>query len=219
MKKISLVFVFIGLLFFTYSITLESYSNLEEYNEKYYSLEGEDKYEKFIELREEYLTPKYKIQDYSLTLFVLGISLFFIYRNNSNLRIPQTKTNIGLIGFTAFVLTIFSLFGRLFLDSSRGEYPHFSDSYGIVFIAYFWMSILLLIWYLLNLFGLLGDLNHENTVKNINLKNISYWYTLISFLTCIVLVFLIIEGSFFMTLSFIFWLIFYLSILIARIKK
>jgi hypothetical protein len=218
MKILGIILTVIGILLIGYSVTLKPYSNLEEYEQKYLALDGDNKSEQFFELRKTYLTEKYQFEDYGLTSIVLGIyMLIFFFKGWRLFKIPNHKSKIGLIGIIAVLISVFGYVGDLILESSRGSYPHWADSLGIPLMTEVpLMFIILLIWFALNLIGLKKPFKTGGLVSNLNIKSINYWYATVLVLLLIQSISLIFYADFWSTAAIMLWNYFHLSLLVGR---
>lgn len=221
MKIINYSILVIGLCLIGYSLTLEPFNNYDLFQEKYLQLgksSEENKSEKYFELREHHLTNKFAFFDYGCTMVVLSLFCLYVTRNNLKLSIYNSKLKIFSLGFWAFITTVISMYGRLFIDVSRESAPHWADSIGIPIYYIFETSIYFLIFFIINLIGLLRvkslgqDLiNYKFSFKNLNL----YWYGT-QFLVCAYLLFLCVyEGLFLFVFSLLLWLSFNYSMILG----
>lgn len=217
MKIASIIIILIGISLIGYSVTLEPYTNKTEYEEKYYALEGENRSEKFYELRETYLTEKYSFENYGMTFLIAGtFLLIFFFKGWNSFKIPKHKTIIGLIGLGAVLVTTFGYVGDLFLEMYRGRYPHWADSMGIPLASVPIIFIILFVWFALNLIGLTNPFKTGGLIRELNFKGISYWYAALLFLTVVFTGVLIFEGDFWWTTAGFLWIYYYLSLLVGR---
>lgn len=205
------------MLFIGYSLTLNPYTNEDEYEAKYFALEGSDRTEKFHELRKTYLTGKYELENYGLTLIIAGAYiLILMFRGWNSFKIPDSKITITIIGLGAVLITVIGYVGDLCLEMYRGTYPHWADSLGIPLAVTPMLFAIFFVWYLLNLPGLITPFKTGGLVKEIKMKSINYWYLVIIILTIIITGFMIYEGDFWWTTAGLLWTYFYLSLLVGR---
>lgn len=217
MRLLGAVLIILGLLLYGYSTLLEPYTNKQEYEEKYFSLSPENNSEKFFELRDAYLTAKYKLENYGFTSVVVGgFIIFFFYSGWGGFRIPRNKGAIMLIGLFAVIITVMAYMVDLFLEMSRNSYPHWGDSLGIPLAAVPVMFLFLLGWFALNLLGMRGAFKTGALVKELRFASINYWYAIILFLTLFQTLISLYEGDFGSVAAGSLWAYFFLSILVGR---
>lgn len=217
MKTAAYIITVIGLVIFGYSLFLEPYTDEQEFNAKYMEITGEDRSEQFFELRDEYLTIKYSLADYGLTITFIGlIAIFVFYKGWSNFKTVNSKGLIIGLGILATLTTTIFYVADLFNEMARGSAPYWADSLGIPLMSVPPMLILLLIWGALNSIGLRGDFKTGVPVSSLSFRQINYWYLIISILTSIILILVIIDGYFWMVVPGFLWLYFYISLLLGR---
>jgi uncharacterized membrane protein (DUF485 family) len=217
MRAVSYIITIIGLVIYIYSLTLDTYINEDEYKSKYREISGENRSEQFYELRDEYLTLKFPLADYGLTIVIVGLILLFVFNKGwSEFKTLPSKGWIIAIGLGAVLTTVIAYVADLFNEYSRGSAPHWADSLGIPLMSVPPMLILLLIWYGLNLIGLKGDFKAAVPVSTFRFRKMNYWYLIISIVTSIILVLMIIDGYFWDLIPGFLWLYFYISILIGK---
>lgn len=217
LKKIGIITLIIGIAIGLYSITLPRYYNEKEFNEKYMSLNGvENASEKFFKLRDDYLTPKFKLEDYALTLCIVGIIALFIGFYHSKISKVPTKSKIFFISILAAILTVVGYVGDLFLEVFRESAPLWADSIGIPLMVVPYQLMTFLIWAGINSLGLVGRFQNGVGIFPIKLKNLNYWYAVISVLTTIAVLIVIATAYFWQIIPGLLWLYFYLSILSGR---
>ena len=82
---------------------IPAYTNEDAYQEKYRSIDWQKTgsraaSDQFFSLRQEYLSNKYKIQDYGVTFLILGLAAFAIFKNGTPLRTPSSRPMVVLLG-------------------------------------------------------------------------------------------------------------------------
>jgi len=217
MRTTAYIVTVIGLVIFGYSLFLEPYTNEDEFNTKYMEITGDDRSEQFFELRNEYLTIKYPLADYGLTITFIGlIAIFVFYKGWSEFKTVTSKGLIIGLGILATLTTTILYVADLFNEMARDSAPHWADSIGIPLMSVPPMLIFLLIWGGLNLIGLRGGFKTGVPVSSLRFRQINYWYLIISILTSIIIILMIIDGYFWMIVPGFLWLYFYISILLGR---
>lgn len=222
---IGILLLVVGISFLYMSTTYERYTNKEEYQSKYMQLkDGENRTLQFYELRSEYLTPKFELEDYGFTLSLLSIPFVLIsIRGIGKMRTLNKKSWISAIGIFAALLTCSGYVCELFFEMGRDSYPYWADSLAIPLGGAPILLIVSLTWVALNLIGLNGDFKTGVLIFPLKFDNLNYWYLTILILTTVVLALEIIAGNFWQILSGFLWIYFYLNILTglrqARIER
>jgi hypothetical protein len=212
MRIASIILLVIGLLLFSYSFKFDRYTNEQEYNDLYMSLGPSDS-EKFYELRDKYLTPKFGLQDYGLTFFFTGlIFLFFSYKGKT----PSKKFIIILVGFAAALLSNIAYVGDLFLEMYRESYPHWADSLGIPLMGVPVLLILSFVWVGLNLTGMSEPFKTGIQILPLKKDNFNKWYFSILIVTILLTLIVIVDGYFWQVIPGFLWIYFYTSLLFGK---
>ena len=217
MRYSGIILIVLGIVLLGYSLTLEPYTNQKAYESAYNVIEGKNKSEQFYELRDIYLTNKYALENYGLTALILGLFSFLLLFNGWNtFKIPKNKLTIAIIGIIAVIVTVFGYVADLFLESSRGSFPHWADSVGIPLTSIPIIFMLLSSWYAFNLIGLIKPFKTAGLVKRLNMKGINYWFLTVLLLSLFLTAALIFEGNFWFVAAGILWSFYYLCLLIGR---
>lgn len=220
-RIIGLIILIIGLFLIKYSFYLPTYTNELEYLIKYDALSNlEDKTELFHKLRESYLTPKYLLEDYGITAIILSLCIIIVsFIKIENLKTPNTKFKIILLGLTAVFFTNFGYVGDLFLEMIRGSYPHWADSIGIPLMATPFYLLISLFWLYANLAPIYKNLNTNIIITKYNILKINFWFTSITTITILLTIWDIIDGYFWQLLPGILWIYFYISLMLGNSKN
>lgn len=216
--KISgIVFLILGVFLFVHSISYDVYTNETVYKSEYLKLNGETgDSEKFYELRENYLTPKYKLEDYGITFIILGlITLLVSLIGLNKLKTPSKKVWIVMIGILAALLTNAVYVADLLLEMNRDGFPHWADSLGIPLMGVPFLIFLSLTWVGINSLGILNYFKSNVLIFPIRLHKLNIWYLTILFITVAFTLFAIIDGYFWQVLPGFLWIYFYASIMIG----
>lgn len=220
-----LIILIIGIVLIIKSISYQRYTNEKVYQDKYMELTGEKgDSEKFYKLREEYLTPKYDLENYGITSIILGFGVLTVSLIGLNrLKTPSKKIWIVIVGIIAALLTNVGYVGDLFLEMYRDSYPHWADSLGIPLMGVPFLILISLGWVGVNLIGIKGDFSTGVLIFPFKLDRLNLWYAIILVLTIILTVWMIKDGYFWQVLSGFLWIYFYSSIMIgirqAKIEK
>lgn len=221
MKRISIVIITLSLLSIGYSFFISAYTDEGEYQEKYMSLDWQelgsrDASEKFYQLRDEYLSPKYKIQDYGFTFLVLGLATFILFGKGTPIKAPSSNAKVALIGFAAAMFTVAGYVGDLFLEFFRGSYPWWADSLGIPLMGVPLLAIMFFSWAALNLLAMSGTFKAGARITLQNIKGSNYFYFILFIVTALIVVLCAIDAYFWMVLPGLLWLYFYASLWAGR---
>lgn len=172
----------------------------------------------YWKLRDEMLTPKYKLQDYGCTILLGGIGLFITRRKSQYfLRSPKSKAILIVIAVSAPILSVGAYVFDLLQGMYRGEYPHWADSLGIPFAGLPFLLTVAMLWSLAHL----GFIHGSNTAgANLSLAvsaRANWWLLFVSGLTTVLVALLAIDGAYWYALPGVLWLYFYLSLAANRI--
>lgn len=220
-KYIGIIILTIGIGLFAYSMTFDPFTDKDEFYEKMTSImEEENNSQKFFELRESYLTPKFDLENYGLVYIILGLyTLVLIPKKWQDFKSPKYKGTTVLIGALAVLLTIGGYVGDLFLEMTRDSYPPWSDSLGIPLMSVPGLLLIFSVWFVVNLIGLKKPFRTSVPITEFNLKSTNYWYLTLITLTTILTLILIYEGDFWWTAAGIMWVYFYLTLMLGRQKE
>ncbi len=217
MRQSVMLMVIAGILMLLYSSTLDPYTNEEAYDEKYLSLHGENKTAQFYALRKEYLTNKYSLEDYGITTIIIGISTLLLFRKGwRNIKTPNSKIAIVLLGLLSVFLGILGYAGSIYLDAIRSDFPMWADSIAIPLMYIPTISWILLIWLAINFTGIFGEFKTGKYIHKLKFNNINYWYAAASILSLLLTAYSLAWGDFWNTAAGISWSYFYLSMLVGR---
>jgi hypothetical protein len=204
-----------------YSFLISAYTNEEEYQEKYMALDWQEMgsrnaSDKFYQLRAEYLSPKYRIQDYGFTFLILGLTTFILVRKGQPIKAPSSHAKVALIGFIAAALTTGGYVGDLFVEFFRGSYPWWADSLGIPLMGVPLLAFIFFGWAALNLLAMNGKFEAGAPISFKGLRGSNYFYLILLIVTALIVALCIIDAYFWMVLPGVFWLYFYASLWAGR---
>ena len=220
MKTVSISIFFLGIILVLMSFHFNRYMNEQEYNDKYSQLSGGPNDSKaFYKLRDEYLTPKYRLINYGVTLLQLGLIMSILsFIGFKNLKSPNKKIWIILIGVLTALLSNIAYVCDLFLEMYRDSYPHWADSLAIPLMGVPLLFLLSLLWVALNLLGISGKFTVNALILPINFRKSNLYFIAISGITSLFFLIVLIFGSFWQVLPCFLWIYFYLSILSGKNK-
>lgn len=212
---LSIGLIIIGVAVFVYSLCLEPYKDIEEYNELYHELSDKsNRSDMFYTLRETHLTSKYRLEDYSLTVVILGLFLSYLFPKRIFLK--RGKYYIAGIGLLSILMTCIWYIGDLFLDMDRGEFPHWADSLHIPLMVVPTIMITLLLFCLIHFLLGIVRLSTNSLGRNILSKGIDVWLIIVLILALTLTVVSIVQGDFLLVLSALVWVYFFKMLLVSR---
>lgn len=177
LKKILISLTTISLFMFCYSLTLNPYTNRNEFEQKSFEISPRDEFlskddmvnktKKYHEIREAYLTNKYTIQEISSEILLISITLL-IFINIKKIKSPSSKKLLFLWVLFNIFITCFLYIFSLATSASRDVFPPWGDSIAIpiVFITPYIFIFLLIIF----TFHIL--LKYKNYAPSYNLKDV-----------------------------------------------
>jgi len=217
-KIFGLSIIVLGLLLSIASLMYNRYTNENEFQEKLLALDdsGGDNSEQYFKLREEYLTPKFVLENYGITSIILGsIILVISIIGVSKVKTPKTNIGIIMLGLLAALLTNLGNVGDLFLEGYRESSPPWADSLGIPLMSIPLFFIISIGWVILNLIGMKGNFQTNINIFPIKFKHLNIWYSILIVISIIITVWLIIYGSFWLILPGFLWIYFYISLMLG----
>ena len=217
-KSFGIGLIVIGLSLFVVSLTYNRYTNEDEFQDKLivlYDVE-EDRSEQYYNLREEYLTSKFVLENYSITSIILGSILLYTSLIGINeIKTPKIKLEIVFLGFLASVITSIGDVGDLLLESYRGSSPPWADSLGIPLMSVPVFFIISIVWVMINLIGMKENFKTNVRIFPMKCKHLNIWYSILAIITILLLLYVIILGFFWLVLPGFLWLYFYISLLLG----
>jgi hypothetical protein len=221
MKRISIVIIVLSMLSIGYSFAISAYTNEDEFYEKYMALDWQElgsrnASERFYELRDEYLSNKYRFQDYGFTFLILGVASLFFFRRGTSINAPSSNEKISLLGFGAALLTTIGYIGGLFLEFYRGSYPWWADSMGIPLMGVPFFAFIFIGWAAVNLIAMNGKFEAGASISFRQIRGSNYFYLILLVVTALIVFLCIAEACFWMVLPGVIWLYFYASLWAGR---
>lgn len=216
-----LAIVLLGITLLGYSFTLDRYTDVNAYNERYLSINSSasDASEQFAALRDEYLTSKIALENYGLTALIVGFMVLIISAiGYKRLKAPSKRIWLILVGLCASVLICLASVGELYLEMNRGSYPHWADSLGIPLFSLPLILFVLLLWTGIMLIWMQSPFISGVGLFPLNIRNSNKFLLIVLILTTIILLYLLVTGSFWMIIPGAFWIYFYMSIIQGRIQ-
>jgi hypothetical protein len=214
--RIATSLLIIGVALIAYAISLPPYKDEELFMERYMNMTvGQSK--EYWKLRDEMLTPKYKLQDYGGTLVAIGAGLLFITRTGRvRIRVPKTRVTLIVLAFIAPFLSVGAFVFELFLGAARDEYPHWADSLGIPLMSVPVQLVFLLLWAVAHLGFLRSTYAPEIPLALALSRKSNLWLLLVSSITAVLGALFVAEGAYWYAIPSTIWLYFYLSLAAVR---
>lgn len=222
---ISGFFLITGSIGFFYSLKIPAYKNETFFQSQYMAIQIEpsthEASKKFYELRESQLTNKYRIQDYSLMTFFVGVTLLgLVYLGGTRALSLDSKKKIIFLGIFSALITSGASFGSLMLDFNRGEFPWWADSLGIpIATAEIPQLLFLLVWVICHSLFLRGRFECRKPIFRIDVIKSNYWLSFVTSISFLLLVESVVRAGFMMIIPCSAWIYFYLSLAAGRVDE
>ena len=135
---------------------------------------------------------------------VLGLFLVFLTRNGwGRISAFRAKSKIVLLGFSAAILTAAGYIGDLFLEFSRGSYPHWADSLSIPLAGVPILFFIFTSWAAIHMLGLMGKFVTGATISGLRFRKINWWHGVLAIATALIVILFIYDGCFFYSFALI----------------
>lgn len=214
--KIAAILLVIGAMLWGYALTLPPYKNEQLFMEQYMNMSAGQS-EEYWKLRDEMLTPKFRLQDYGVTLATIAVSIFLITRKGKvRLQSPNSRKTLVVLAIVLPFLTVGGYIFDLLQAFDRGEFPHWADSMGITLMGVPIQFILLLLWSLAHLGFLRGAYQPSTPLAHPLSLKYNWWLLFISAATAILVLASAVAGQYWYAIPGALWLYFYLSLGAAR---
>jgi hypothetical protein len=213
--KIGIILIILGAVIIGYSLSIQPFTNNEEFHSQYMELEIGNS-DAYFQLYEEMLSPKYRLQDTGITLIVLSVMyIVFITLGRGKVLSPGKKFTLTGI---AIVLPFLSTAGFVFdlaQAMERQEYPYWADSVGIPLMGAPLQFGILMIWSILHL-KLAKDAKSVPLFSAFT-RNLNPWLIFVSIIAVVSLLYSVFYGQYWYAVPSAFWLYYYLSIGLSRL--
>lgn len=208
-----LMVIGIGLLGFSSSIA--PYKDGALFMERYMALSAGQSAE-YWQLREEMLTPKFRLQDYGGTFIALAFGLLLISRRGwRNLKAPNSRAALLAVAFASPLLTVVAYIFDLLLGFERQEFPHWADSMGIPLMGVPMLLVVLLAWAGAHLAFLASPYRSALLSQAASLKA-NWWLIGLAAVTAALVLLCVSVGLYWYAVPGTVWLYFYLSLAATR---
>jgi hypothetical protein len=221
--RIALVLYLAGAAMLAYSCTLMPYKDEAAFQEQSLrlnavleSLPGEpnaDHYIAYRNLRQEMLTPKFKLQDYGISLLILSMGVLLSLRRGR--FEPTTPKSRGTLIFLAFSLPFISGICHVFdllQDSSRQELSPWANTIDTPAIAALFQLMVLMILSVSHLVFLCSGFHPQVPLRKIISGRKNWWLLSAATVTALFTVPSVLRGEYWYGLSGCLWIYFYLSL-------
>lgn len=208
LKGLSAVLLTSGAGLWGYAQTLEPFK--DDFLQRAY--EFEESTSEFLAMREEFLTPKFALEDYGLTLIALAAFAFIVACRD--LKSPSSKKLLAVLVLLAPLLTVFATAYYYHLSVERVEYPP-ADKIAAIVRSFTFEPVLLtglFLWPVLNaVFFLRKGYFSAPLREAFHLKN-NWWLMLCAAFCAIKFAYAVRYGYYYDVLALSAWIYLYLSI-------
>lgn len=215
--RIAVTLLIVGGVLLAYAAALAPYKNEQAYNERYMNL-AKDQRAEFGTLRDEMLTPKFRLQDYGGTLIVSAFIVFLIERiGATRIQSPKAHSSFIVLAIVAPVVTVGAYLYALLQADSRGDFPYWADSVGIPLLAVSVVLIIFLAWAMVHLTFLRGRQPIARRLMPAISLTSNWWLSFVSVSAAAFVLFAAALGQYWYVISGMIWLYFYLSLSAVRL--
>lgn len=215
--KFGTILIILGIILVGYSLTLEPFTDIDVFMEKYMSMTHEQSTE-FFKLREDMLTPKYRFQDTGIMLILCtSVVMLLLKVSNGKIQSPKKKSSFIILSIALPFITVSGYIFDLFQAMDRIEFPHWADSLGIPLLGAPIQFAILLIWSLAHL-GFVKNVKSQSLSFEI-IKNLKPWLIFVSSITFIIILMSAYYGQYWYVFPGLIWLYYYLSLGANRLTR
>ena len=179
--KTALALLITGLAMLAYAMALPPYTDENAFQRKYGDMKEGDS-AAFYALRNEMLTPKYKLQDYGVSTLLLS-GLVALRRRIWQMTTPRSTLPIVAAALLAPILAAAAFVFDLFQGQDRGDFPHWADSLGIPLMGLPGLFLLALTWSVAHLTFLAGVRRGVVPLRVAFSRNSNFWLRLVAVVT------------------------------------
>lgn len=170
----------------------------------------------YHEARSKALTPKYRLEDYGVTLAFVATAVALLDRRRGLLA-PASSVGFAVVALAAPLLTAAGFAFDLFQGFERREFPPWADSLGIPLAGVPIIAIALLVWSCAHFAFLSGIKKRANVRLSLAaLRGGNKWLLFVAAVTALLVLLSVAEGEYYMAVPGALWLYYYVSILAVR---
>jgi hypothetical protein len=212
--KAALALFLAGLAMLVYATTLPAYTDEKAFQHRHGEMKAGDS-AAFYALRDEMITPKYKLQDYGVSALLLSGALA-LRRRIWRMTTPRPTLPFIAAALLAPTLATAAFVFDLFQGQARGEIPHWADSLGIPLMGLPVLFVVALTWSFAHLTFLAGVRRSVVPLRSAFSRSSNIWLLLVTAVTLALIVLLLAEGAFWYALPCVVWLYLYVALAAAR---
>lgn len=217
--KYIISFMVIGVGVLAYSLSLDPYTDENVFRSKYMNMSS-DQSEEYFKLRDEMLTPKFRLQDTAITLISFSaLLLVFLKLGKGKIKSPKSKSFIILLAWLLPFLTALGYIFDLIQGMVREEFPHWADSLGIPLMGVPIQFIILFVWSMLHLGFIRGIKPSSISLAHALSLKFNPWLLFVSGITFLLVIATALYGQYWYAVPGVIWVYYYLSLGIHRIEK
>lgn len=208
LKGLSAVLFTSGAALWGYAQTLEPFN--DGFQQRAYQFE--ESTSEFLVMREEFLTPKFAIEDYGLTLIFLAALVLVVAMRD--LKSPSSKKLLAVLVLLAPLLTVFATAYYYHLSVERVEYPP-ADKIAAIERSFIFEPLLLtglFLWPVLNAVLFLRKGYSSNLLREAFRWRSNWWLMLCAVFCAIKFAYAVRYGYYYDVLALAAWIYLYLSI-------
>lgn len=213
--KLAAILLLVGATLIGYAYSLPRYKDEALFMERYMAL-SDGQSSEYWQLRDEWLTPKFELQDYGGTLVALSAGVLLVSRKGwRQLRSPRSRVTLFGLAFAAPLLTIFAYVFDLLQGFARGEFPHWADSIAIPLMGVPNLFLIFLAWSGVHLVFLRRTYRNELLTRALSLQA-NWWLLAAAAATAALLALSAAAGQYWYAIPGAVWLYFYISLAASR---
>lgn len=215
MKIIAAFLLALGVGLIAYSCVIPPYTDTALFNQRYSALHaGQSK--EFFALRDSMRSPKYKLQDYGISLMALSFGLLALSRKGwRNIKSPRSRAGVTGVAVAAPVVASAGFMLDLMLGSLREEFPHWADSLGIPMMGIQAIFVFTLVWSLAHLIFMRRRYRSEYLWRALS-PRANWWLLANAAIAAALALLFFFSANWWNVMSFAAWTYFYLSLAASR---
>lgn len=216
MLRIGIFLVILGGISYSYSLSLDLFSNENEFMQKMDRLPDEDIDRAYYQLREEYVTDQPLYTDVGIICVSLGMFILIFLPKGLNSKTPRNKYYIILIGLASVLTTCAAYVLEIISYVSRWIVPPWADSAGIPLAPLPVIFLILLAWFLAHVIFLAFQMKYKVEVGSLCFREVNYYLLFLCIVMVILTITFIVETSAYFVIPSLLWLYFYYSMMVGR---